>query len=91
MGIGQIMPETAKALSRRLGLPYRPDLLAGNDAAARKYQDALTEAATREAWQFGRGNPDLAARYYFAGPDRGKWGAKTRRYASDILARLGGN
>ena len=89
MGIGQIMPETAKALSARLGLPYRPDLLAGRDQSARKYQDALTEAATREAWNYSKGNPEIGAMYYHGGSNRSKWGPKTRRYASDILTRIG--
>lgn len=89
MGLGQIMPETARALSQRLGLPYRPDLLAGKGSQARAYQDRLTDAALQEAWNYGRGDPQTAAQYYFAGPDRKGWGPKTRRYGEDILRRLG--
>jgi len=70
LGLGQIMPDTAKALSSKLGLPYRPDLLAGNSQAARQYQDALTDAAVKEAWQYGGAgkDPRISAQYYFAGP-----------------------
>lgn len=89
MGIGQIMPDTARALAKRLGRPYRPDLLAGTSAEAKEYQDALTRAATEEAWNYGKGDPKLAAAYYFAGPDKKGWGKKTSRYQSDILRRLG--
>lgn len=91
MGIGQIMPETARALSARLGLSYRPDLLRGTGAEARAYQDQLTDAALQEAWQYGGGDPRLAAQYYFAGPNKSGWGEKTARYGNDILRRMGGN
>jgi hypothetical protein len=90
MGLGQIMPDTARALSKRLGLAYRPELLAGEDEEARKYQDALTQAATKEAWEYGKGDPQLAAQYYFAGPNKEGWGPKTQAYGSDIISRLGG-
>lgn len=88
MGIGQVMPETAKSLASRLGLPYRPDLMAGNDPAARQYQDAITEAAAREAWEAGRGDPRTAAMYYHGGSNRRIWGPKTQSYASSILSRM---
>lgn len=89
MGLGQQMPDTARALARKLGLPYRPDLLSGTDRASRDYQEKLTDAAAREAWSYGRGDPRAAAHYYFAGPDRSGWGPKTRRYGQDILRRMG--
>lgn len=89
LGIGQIMPETARALSARLNLPYRPDLLSGTTPEARQYQDQLTEAALNEAWQYGRGDPRVAAQYYFAGPNKSGWGEKTARYGEDILRRMG--
>lgn len=90
MGLGQIMPDTARGLAKRLGIAYRPELLAGDDEEARRYQDALTGAATKEAWEYGKGNPQLAAQYYFAGPDKSGWGPKTQAYGSDIISRLGG-
>lgn len=90
MGLGQIMPNTARSLSARLKLPYRPDLLAGNSPEAQQYQNALTHAATQEAWNYGGGDPRKAAYYYFAGPDRKGWGPKTRQYGEDIIRRMGG-
>lgn len=89
MGIGQIMPDTARSISQRIGLPYRSDLLSGTSPAARQYQDKLTHAAVEEAWNYGSGDPRKAAHYYFAGPDRKGWGEKTMRYGSDILRRMG--
>lgn len=89
MGLGQIMPDTARALAKRLGLPYRPDLLAGKNKEAQEYQIALTNEATREAFDYGGGDLNKAAAYYFAGPDKSKWGPKTRKYQSDIMRRLG--
>jgi len=89
MGLGQIMPDTARALAKRLGLPYRPDLLAGKSKEAQQYQIALTNEATREAFDYGKGDVNKAAAYYFAGPDQSKWGDKTKKYQSDIAERLG--
>jgi hypothetical protein len=89
MGIGQIMPDTAKALARRLGLPYNPALLAGTGREAREYQDALTEAATQEAWKYGRGDVSKAAAYYQAGPNKKGWGKDNAQYRKDIARRMG--
>lgn len=88
-GLGQIMPDTAKALSKKLGIAYRPDLLSGTNAASRQYQDQLTEAAVQEAWKYGGGNIAQAAGYYFAGPNKKGWGNKTAKYQQDILRRMG--
>lgn len=90
MGIGQVMPGTARVLAGRLGLPFRPDLMGGTDPAAQAYQNRITDAAVQEAWQAGGGDPAKAAMYYFGGSDQSKWGPKTRRYAADIINRLGG-
>jgi soluble lytic murein transglycosylase-like protein len=90
VGIGQVMPETAKALAARLGLPYRPNLMRGSHPEARQYQDRITEAALQEAWQAGGGNPAVAAMYYHGGSNRGLWGPKTKSYAAAVMARIGG-
>lgn len=90
MGVGQLMPDTAKAIATRLGMPYRPDLLAGNHPEAQSYQNALTNSALQEAWNYGGGDPRKAAYYYFAGPNQKGWGPKTRQYGENILRRMGG-
>lgn len=89
MGIGQVMPGTGKALAARLGLPWRPDLMRGTSAEAKRYQDQITHAAVTEAWQATGGSPHLAAMYYHGGSDRRLWGPKTRRYATEVLGRIG--
>lgn len=88
MGVGQVMPATGKALAARIGLPWRPDLMAGTSVDARRYQDQITHAATQEAWNAAHGNPRIAAMYYHGGSDQSKWGPKTQQYANDILARM---
>lgn len=90
MGVGQVMPGTARVLAGRLGVPYRPDLMGGTDRNARGYQDKITDTAVQEAWQAGGGDPAKAAMYYFGGSNRSRWGPKTRRYSSNILSRLAG-
>lgn len=92
MGIGQVMPETAKALAARIGLPYRPELLGGTHPEARQYQDRITDAAAQEAWQAGGSgkDPRTAAMYYHGGSNRGIWGPKTRSYAEQVMARMRG-
>lgn len=90
MGVGQVMPDTARALAERVGLPYRPDLMGGTSPEARDYQNRITNAALDEAWQAGGGDAAHAAMYYHGGSDRGKWGPKTHRYAQDVLSRMRG-
>lgn len=92
MGVGQVMPETAKALAARVGLPYRPDLMAGSHPEARQYQDQITNAALLEAWNSGGGGKDPrgASMYYHGGSNRSIWGPKTRRYADEVLSRMRG-
>jgi hypothetical protein len=89
MGIGQVMPDTGRALAARAGLPWQPNLMAGNDPSARHYQDTITDGALHEAWNAGHGDPRIAASYYFAGPNQHGWGPKTHTYAQSILARMG--
>lgn len=89
MGIGQVMPETAKSLAARIGLPYRPDLMADTGPAGQQYQNSITDAALQEAWSAGGGDPRLAAHYYHGGSNRSGWGPKTQRYGDAVLARMG--
>ena len=88
MGVGQVMPATTKSLAARVGLPYRPDLMSGNSKEARRYQDAITEEALKEAWQAGNGDVRRAAMYYFGGSDTSGWKSKTQRYAQNVIARM---
>ena len=88
MGVGQVMPETGKSLAGRLGINWQPELMAGTDPQARQYQDTITNAALREAWDATGGNPREAAMYYHGGSNRKVWGPKTRAYADQVLGRM---
>lgn len=90
MGAYQIMPPTGRTLAQRLGLPWRPDMMTKSDPASVKYQDAIGQAAVQEAVDHSGGNPQTAAMYYHGGSNENIWGPKTRQYAQDIVARLGG-
>lgn len=94
MGAYQFMPPTARALSERLGLPYRPELLQGakgRSKEGRAYQDALGTAQLQDALKFSKGDIGKAGAYHFAGPNKAGHGAKTRKYEQDILRRYSGS
>jgi hypothetical protein len=63
--------------------------MAGNTPEARRYQDAITEAALQEAWQAGGGDIRRAAMYYHGGSNTNGWREKTHRYADEVLTRIG--
>lgn len=88
IGSTQMLPPTAKEMARKIGLPFRPDLLRSNKPEALQYQRALGEAYLQEGFE-KTGNLRDALRYYHGGPDRSQWGPKTNAYAASILARLG--
>lgn len=88
LGAYQVMPATAQTLAGRLGLPWRPDLMASNSQEGRAYQDAVGRAAVEEAVGASGGDPRTAAMYYHGGSDRSKWGPRTRQYADEVTARL---
>lgn len=90
LGAYQVMPATGQALAERLGLPWRPELMASNSPEGRAYQDQIGRAAVEEAVNASGGDPATMASYYHGGSDRSKWGPNTRRYAQDVVGRLGG-
>ena len=90
LGAYQVMPATGQALAQRLGLPWRPELMAAATPEGKAYQDAIGGAAVKEAVDASGGDPATMAAYYHGGSDRSKWGPKTRQYAAEVTARLGG-
>jgi soluble lytic murein transglycosylase-like protein len=84
----QMLPATAREMARKLGVPFREDLLRGKSPEAAEYQKALGYAYFQEALA-KTGNITDALHYYHGGPDRKIWGPKTRRYAQEVLARAG--
>lgn len=87
LGSTQMLPGTAKEMARKLGLPFRPNLLKSTAPEALRYQRALGEAYLQEGLQ-KTGNIRDALRYYHGGPDRSIWGPKTNAYVDQVLNRL---
>lgn len=87
-GLTQVLPSTAQGLAKRLGVPYRADLMSGTSEAAKQYQSAIGQAYLDEALD-KTGNVTDALKYYHGGPNRRIWGPKTNAYANGILRRLG--
>lgn len=88
LGMTQMLPETAQEMAKRLGLPWRPDLMTDKGTTGAAYQRALGQAYLQEALQ-RTGNVRDALHYYHGGPNRRQWGPKTRAYANSILGRTG--
>ncbi len=84
----QMLPDTAKEMATKLGVPWRPDLMTGKSEQAAAYQRALGEAYLAEGLE-RTGTVQDALRYYHGGPDRKLWGPKTNAYAAEVLRRLG--
>lgn len=89
LGSTQMLPGTAREMATKLGLPWRPDLLRSKAPEAAEYQYALGQAYLQEGLEKYGGDVRSALMYYHGGPDEAKWGPKTRRYAREVLARLG--
>lgn len=87
LGKTQLLPDTAREMAGKVGLPFRPELLTGTSAEAADYQRRLGEAYLQEGIQ-RTGNIRDALHYYHGGPNRQLWGPKTRAYANSVLARL---
>lgn len=87
MGSTQMLPATAKEMAQKLGLPWRPDLMAGTSPEAAQYQETLGRAYYEQGLQAEGGDPRRAAMYYHGGPDHRQWGPKTRRYADEVGRR----
>lgn len=85
----QMLPETAKQMAQRLGMPWRPELLNDRSNTGAEYQKTLGSAYLKEGLE-KTGNARDALHYYHGGPNRKLWGPKTRAYANSILGRIGG-
>jgi hypothetical protein len=51
VGSTQMLPETAEGMARKLGLPWRPDLMRGDTETALTYQRRLGEAYLQEGME----------------------------------------
>lgn len=94
MGAYQFMPDTARALAKRAGLEYRPDLLAGAGGRSEKgraYQERLMDEQMKDILNFAGGDVGRAGVFHFAGPNEEGWGPKTRKYKREIIQRYSGS
>jgi hypothetical protein len=94
LGGYQFMPDTARALAKRLGLAYRPELMTGKggrSAEGKAYQERLMDAQMKDILAFSGGDVGRAGSYHFAGPNEEGWGPKTRQYQREIMQRYSGS
>jgi len=94
MGAYQFMPDTARALAKRIGKEYRPDLMTGDKGRSkegRAYQESLMDAQMKDILAYSDGDVGKAGAYHFAGPNTKGHGPKTRKYEEDILRRYSGS
>lgn len=89
LGSTQMLPETAKGMADKLGLPWQPELMTGTSQQAMQYQETLGRAYLQEGLQRYGGDPEKALKYYHGGPDERLWGPKTEAYAAAVLGRVG--
>lgn len=87
-GLTQVLDSTGQEIARKLGIPWRPDLLRGKTDEAAEYQKRMGRFYLEEGLKKYGGDARKALMYYHGGPDTKKWGPKTRAYATAVLARL---
>ncbi len=89
LGLTQMLPATAQDMARKIGVPWRPEMMTAKDQSGAAYQRQLGEAYFNEGLR-KTGNERDALRYYHGGPNRQQWGPKTNAYADQVLARVQG-
>lgn len=87
-GLTQMLPATAQAMAKKLGVEWRPELMRANTPEAAAYQERLGQAYLAQGLAETGNLPD-ALRYYHGGPDRRQWGPKTEAYSTAILTSMG--
>jgi hypothetical protein len=87
-GLTQVLDATGADMARKLGIPWRPELMRATSAEGADYQRRIGRAYFEEGLAKYGGDIRKALAYYHGGPDQRKWGPKTRAYVEDVLARL---
>lgn len=87
-GASQMLPGTAAAMAKKLGVQWRPELMTDRSPAGLAYQRQLGVAYAQEALDKTGGDPRAAAMFYHGGPDRSIWGPKTQAYGDSAVRRL---
>ena len=89
-GMTQMLDATAEATARQHGVPWRPEMMRGTSRDAANYQRSLGRLHFNDLWRRYNGNPEMVALAYHGGTDQRIWGPRTRRYAREVLGRIGG-
>jgi hypothetical protein len=87
-GMTQMLPATAQATAKRIGVAWNPELMRGTTPEAAAYQEQLGRAYLQEGIE-KTGDLKGGLKYYHGGPDTKQWGPKTNGYADAISADLG--
>lgn len=88
-GLGQVLDSTAKQMAKRLGLPWRPDLMTDTSQAGANYQLQISRAYFDEGMQRNNGDVPKALAFYHGGPDMRQHGPKTASYVQAVLGKAG--
>lgn len=86
-GSTQMLPATAEAMARKLGIAWNPALMREASPRALEYQDRLGRAYFEEGLE-KYGNVEDALRYYHGGPNQDIWGPKTEAHVRAVMARV---
>lgn len=94
LGAYQVMPQTGAAIAKRLGMPWRPDMMTRSDPQSVAYQDKIGGAAIGDSLAAGGGDPAKVFSHYYSGSPTAylnpQGNPKTARYVQDMTSRLGG-
>lgn len=88
-GLTQVLDETGRGVASRLGIEWKPELMRGTSKEAAEYQLKIGRGYFDEGLERYNGDLKSALKFYHGGPNENNWGPKTRRYADEILARVG--
>lgn len=91
IGLAQTLTGTAQEMAKKLGMPWRPDLMRGTSKEARVYQANVGKEYFNQGLAKYNGDVRKALMYYHGGPDEKLWGPKTHAYADAILGAAQGN
>jgi soluble lytic murein transglycosylase-like protein len=85
LGMSQMLPDTAREMAGRLGVPFDISLLRGTSRQAQEYQYRLGLEYAKEAWKNTNKSAYDIARYYHGGPNRGIWKEDTANHGARVF------